>query len=61
MDSPILMTGGSDMAVVIEMTIMATNSAIVSNVKSVHTWATMTSFLLVLRKARCDEEKKRKS
>lgn len=34
-DSPILMTGGSDMAVVIEITITANNSAIVSNVGSV--------------------------
>lgn len=31
------MTGGSDMAVVIEITIMANNSAIVSDVKTVRT------------------------
>lgn len=39
------MTGGSDMAVVIEITIIANNRAIVFNVKSVRAWATMTSFV----------------
>lgn len=35
--SPILMTGGNDIAVVIETTIMTNNSAIVSDVKAVCT------------------------
>jgi hypothetical protein len=33
------MTGGSDMAVAIEITITTNNSAIVPNMKSVRTWA----------------------
>lgn len=55
------MTGGSDMAVVIEMTIMMNNSAIVSNVKIIHTWTTMTSFVRIFRKTKYDGEKERKS
>jgi len=58
---PILMTGGSDMAVVIETTIMTNNSAIVSNVKIIRTWTTMTSFVQIFRKTKCDEGTERKS
>jgi len=49
------------MAVVIEMTIMTNNSAIVLNVKIRRTWTTMTSFVRIFRKTKCDEGKKRKS
>lgn len=55
------MTGGSDMAVVIEMTIMTNNSAIVSNVKIIRTWTTMTSFVRIFRKTKCDGGKERNS
>lgn len=55
------MTGGNDMAVVIEITIMTNNSAIVSDVKTVCTWTAMTSFVRIFRKIKCNEEKKRKS
>lgn len=61
MDSPILMTGGSDMAVVIEITIMANNSAIVSDVKSVRTWATMASLARARREMKRDNGKGRES
>lgn len=50
------------MAVEIEITIMANNSAIVSSVKIVRTWATMTSFVRIPRgEVRRDNGKERKS
>lgn len=54
------MTGGSDMAVVIEITIMANNNAIVSDVKTVRTWTAMTSFVRISRKIKRNKGKKRK-
>lgn len=49
------------MAVVIEITIMANNSAIVSDVKSVRTWATMASLTRTPREMKRDNGKERES
>lgn len=49
------------MAVVIEITIMANNSAIVSGVKSVRTWATMASLARTRREMKRDNGEKRES